>query len=80
MGYANILVAHSLRALASTTLNENGFDPDVVESVLSHLDKNEVRRTYNHAEYIERRREMMNWWSESIEIAFHRQHEPECYQ
>jgi len=69
MGYANILVAHGLRSLASTTLNENGFDPDVIESALSHLDKNEVRRAYNHAEYIERRRVMMLWWSEHIESA-----------
>ena len=69
MGYANILVAHGLRSLASTTLNENGFDPDVIESALSHLDKNEVRRAYNHAEYIERRRVMMHWWSEHIETA-----------
>ncbi len=69
MGYANVLVAHGLRSLASTTLNEQGFDYDVIESALSHLEKNEVRRAYNHAEYIERRRVMMHWWSKHIESA-----------
>jgi integrase len=69
MGYHNKLVAHGLRALASTTLNEQGFDSDIIESALAHVDKNEVRRTYNRAEYLERRRVLMCWWSEHIELA-----------
>ena len=69
MGYHGILVAHGLRALASTTLNEKGFDPDLIEACLAHVDKNEVRAAYNRAEYIERRKEVMNWWSDHIEKA-----------
>ena len=69
MGYKNRLVAHGLRALASTTLNEKGFNPDVIEAALSHVDKNEVRRAYNRAEYLDSRRELMCWWSEHIEQA-----------
>lgn len=69
MGYGGLLVAHGLRALASTTLNEQGFDRDVVEAAMSHVDKNEVRRAYNRAEYLERRKVMMCWWSEHIEKA-----------
>lgn len=70
MGFNGQLVSHGLRALASTTLNEKGsFDPDVIEAALAHVDKNEVRRAYNRAEYLHRRREMMNWWSEHIEKA-----------
>ncbi len=69
MGYKNKLVAHGLRALASTTLNEQGHDPDVIEAALSHVDKNEVRRAYNRAEYLERRRVLMCWWSQHIETA-----------
>jgi len=61
------LVSHGLRALASTTLNEQGFDPDVIEAALTHIDKNEVRRAYNRAEYIERRRVLMCWRSNHIE-------------
>jgi len=56
MGYKNKLVAHGLRSLASTTLNELGHDSDVIEAALAHVDKNEVRRAYNRAEYLERRR------------------------
>ncbi|MDO6525370.1 integrase domain-containing protein [Motilimonas sp. 1_MG-2023] len=66
MGYEKRLVAHGLRALASTTLNQHGFDADVVEAALAHVDKNEVRRAYNRSDYFERRRVMMDWWSKTI--------------
>jgi len=69
MGYQNILVAHGLRSLASTTLNEQAFDSDVVESCLAHIDSNSVRRAYNRTDYLERRRKVMCWWSEHIERA-----------
>lgn len=67
MGYKQKLVAHGLRALASTTLNEEGFDPDVIEAALAHVDSNEVRRAYNRADYLKRRSKMMTWWSKHIE-------------
>ncbi|GAW95507.1 MULTISPECIES: integrase domain-containing protein [Colwellia] len=69
MGYKDKLVGHGLRSLASTTLNEQGFDADVIEAALAHADKNEVRRIYNRADYLERRRKLMYWWSEHIEQA-----------
>ncbi len=69
MGYKNKLVAHGLRALASTTLNEQGHNPDVIEAALAHVDKNESRRPYNRAEYLERRRVLMCWWSAHIVAA-----------
>ncbi|MEZ9718742.1 integrase domain-containing protein [Vibrio cyclitrophicus] len=69
MGFAGRLVSHGLRALASTTLNEQGFDPDEIEACLAHVDKNEVRRAYNRTDYLERRRKVMDWWGEHIEQA-----------
>ncbi len=69
MGFKGILVSHGLRALASTTLNEQGFAPDVIEAALAHVDNNDVRAAYNRAEYIEQRRVMMQWWSDHIESA-----------
>ena len=69
MGYKGKLVAHGLRALASTTLNEQGFDLDVIEVALAHIDKNSIRAAYNRADYLERRKTMMCWWSEHIEQA-----------
>lgn len=69
MGYKDRLVAHGMRALASTTLNEYGHEPELIEAALAHVDKNEVRAAYNRAEYIERRRPLMAWWSNHIEFA-----------
>jgi integrase len=69
MGFQGRLVSHGLRALASTTLNEQGFDPDVIEAALAHVDQNAIRAAYNRAEYLERRRVMMCWWSNCIESA-----------
>lgn len=69
MGYGKQLVAHGLRSLASTVLNEQGFDPDIIEAALAHTNKNEVRNAYNRTDYIERRKPLMFWWSEYIDKA-----------
>ncbi|WP_217542186.1 integrase domain-containing protein [Vibrio metschnikovii] len=69
MGFAGRLVSHGLRSLASTTLNEQGFDRDLIEAALAHVDDNQVRSAYNRTDYLERRRPMMSWWSEHIEEA-----------
>jgi integrase len=75
MGFKGRLVAHGFRSIASTTLNEQGFDPDVIESALSHIDGNTVRAAYNRAEYLNQRRVMMQWWSDHIEEAATGKHE-----
>ncbi|MDF2043717.1 MULTISPECIES: integrase domain-containing protein [unclassified Pantoea] len=62
IGYGGKLVAHGLRSIASTALNEASFNPDVIESALAHCDKNEVRRAYNRSTYLEQRKDMMSWW------------------
>lgn len=69
MGYHGKLVAHGMRSIASTALNEQGFDPDVIESCLAHVDKNESRAAYNRTDYFERRKTVMCWWSNYIEQA-----------
>ncbi len=69
MGFAGRLVSHGLRSLASTTLNEQGFDKDIIEAALAHVDDNQVRSAYNRTDYLERRRPMMSWWSGCIEEA-----------
>lgn len=69
MGFEKRLVSHGLRALASTTLNENDFNYDVIEAALAHSDSNEVRAAYNRATYLQQRREMMQWWSDHIDEA-----------
>lgn len=69
MGFAGRLVSHGLRSLASTTLNEQGFDRDLIEAALAHVEDNQVRSAYNRTDYLERRRPMMCWWSEYIQEA-----------
>ncbi|UXH27258.1 MULTISPECIES: integrase domain-containing protein [Vibrio] len=53
MGFAGRLVSHGLRSLASTTLNEQGFDRDLIEASLAHVDDNQVRSAYNRTDYLE---------------------------
>ena len=60
MGFDKRLVAHGLRSLVSTVLNEQGFDADVIEAALAHIGKNEVRNAYNRANYLERRKLVMS--------------------
>lgn len=69
MGFQDRLVSHGLRSMASTILNEHGWDPELIEVALAHVDKDEVRSAYNRADYIARRRPMMAWWSEYIQKA-----------
>ncbi len=66
MGFAGRLVSHGLRSLASTTLNEQGFEADLIEAALAHIDDNLVRSAYNRTDYLERRKPMMCWWSGHI--------------
>ena len=69
MGFEGRLVSHGMRSMASTILNEHGWEPELIEVALAHVDKDEVRSAYNRADYIERRRPMMAWWSEHIQKA-----------
>lgn len=69
IGYAGKLVAHGMRSIASTAMNETGFNSDVIESALAHIEKNEVRRAYNRALYLEQRKELMQWWGNFINKA-----------
>ncbi|EPY4332235.1 phage integrase [Klebsiella pneumoniae] len=71
IGYGGKLVAHGLRSIASTAMNEAGFNPDVIEASLAHSDKNEVRRAYNRSIYLEQRIVLMNWWGEYCKYENH---------
>lgn len=69
MGFKGRQTSHGLRALASTTLNEQNFDADIIEAALSHVDRDKVRSAYNRTDYLERRKVLMAWWSNHIEEA-----------
>lgn len=66
IGYGGKLVAHGLRSIASTALNEAGFNPDVIEAALAHSDRNEVRKAYNRSTYLIQRVELMDWWGDKV--------------
>jgi integrase len=66
-GYKDKATPHGIRATASTTLNENGFRADIIERQLAHTERNSVRASYNHAQYLLERREMMDWWGNYVE-------------
>ncbi|TKU79573.1 integrase domain-containing protein [Citrobacter sp. wls708] len=71
IGFSGRLVAHGLRSIASTAMNEVGFNPDAIEAALAHSDKNEVRRAYNRSTYLDQRVELMAWWGNQV-YAFYR--------
>lgn len=66
IGYGGKLVAHGLRSIASTAMNEAGLNADVIEAALAHSDKNEVRKAYNRSIYLDARIELMDWWGQAI--------------
>lgn len=67
MGYKGMFSAHGFRATASTILNESGYRPDVIERQLAHAEKNAVRASYNQAQYLPERRDMMQQWADYID-------------
>ncbi len=67
LGYRTRTTGHGFRATASTILNEKGFRADVIERQLAHGERNKVRASYNFAQYLPERKQMMQWWAEYIE-------------
>ena len=61
------MTPHGFRSMASTRLNELSYSSDVIEVQLSHLPANKVRAAYNHAEYLDERRLMMQEWSDYLD-------------
>ena len=60
--------AHGFRATASTLLNEKGYRSDVIERQLAHAERDKVRASYNHAEYMDERKAMMQEWADLIDL------------
>ncbi len=56
------ITSHDFRATASTTLYEAGFRREIIEKQLAHAEMNRVVAAYNHAEYMQERREMMEFY------------------
>ena len=67
MGYTNAqMTGHGFRSMASTLLNEHGWNRDAIERQLAHGERDEVRAAYNYAEFLPERRKMMQWWADHL--------------
>jgi len=67
IGYHGKATAHGFRHTMSTILHEQGYNTAWIELQLAHVDKNTIRGTYNHAQYLEQRREMLQWYGDFVD-------------
>jgi integrase len=68
LGYTtDEMTGHGFRSIASTLLNEHGWNPDAIERQLAHGEQNGVRAAYNYAEHLPLRRQMMQAWADYLD-------------
>jgi integrase len=68
LGYTgDEMVSHGFRSRASTSLNELGWEPDLIELQLAHAERDEVRGAYNRAQRLTDRRKMMQAWADYLD-------------
>jgi integrase len=67
IGWATKFSPHATRTTGSTRLNDMGYSADWIERQLAHVEQNAVRRTYNHADYLDGRRGMMQNWADMLD-------------
>ncbi|PUA17317.1 integrase arm-type DNA-binding domain-containing protein [Glaciimonas sp. PCH181] len=68
LGYSKEeMTGHGFRSMASTHLNEQGWNPDAIERQLAHGERDPVRGAYNFAEYLGERRNMMQSWADFLD-------------
>ncbi|MGX2948506.1 integrase arm-type DNA-binding domain-containing protein [Frederiksenia canicola] len=65
--YKGVLKGHGLRSIASTYLNEQLINYDVVEACLSHIIADQTRKAYNRSDYLEQRVDVMQLWADYVE-------------
>ncbi|MEZ3499808.1 tyrosine-type recombinase/integrase [Pantoea sp. KPR_PJ] len=67
IGYGGKATGHGFRHTMSTILHEQGYNTAWIETQLAHADKNSIRGTYNHAQYLDGRREMLQWYADYMD-------------
>ena len=68
MGLRSKATIHGFRSQASSILNESGkWNPDAIERQLAHSEKDQVRAAYNRANYLEERKQMMQWYADHLD-------------
>ncbi|WNI84406.1 tyrosine-type recombinase/integrase [Citrobacter portucalensis] len=71
IGYDGKATGHGFRHTMSTILHEQGYNTAWIETQLAHVDKNSIRGTYNHAQYLDGRREMLQWYADYMDSLNH---------
>ena len=67
LGYSkDEMTGHGFRSIASTLLNEQGWNRDAVERQLAHSERDGVRAAYNRAEHLPERVRMMQEWADYL--------------
>lgn len=66
IGYKGQTCSHGFRHQFSTVLNEKHWSSDAIEMQLAHVSGG-TRSVYNHAAYLDTRREMMQWWADWLD-------------
>jgi len=68
LGYtSDEMTGHGFRSMASTRLNEQGWNRDAIERQLAHAERDDVRAAYNYAEHLPERKKMMQWWADYLD-------------
>ena len=68
LGYAvGDMTGHGFRSMASTLLNEQGWNRDAIERQLAHAERDDIRAAYNYAEHMPERRKMMQAWADYLD-------------
>jgi len=68
LGYAKEeITSHGFRSMASTLLNEQGWNRDAIERQLAHGERDPIRAAYNYAEFLPERRKMMQAWADYLD-------------
>lgn len=61
---------HGWRSALSTNAHEvGGFDPEVIEFALDHIDDSKVARAYDRGDRLAKRVSLANWWGTQLELA-----------
>jgi integrase len=61
------MTAHGFRSMASTLLNEQGWNRDAIERQLARGERDAIRAAYNYAEHLPERRKMMQAWADYLD-------------
>lgn len=72
IGWSDDTTIHGFRAIASSTLKDNGFRHEVVEKQLAHTGRDKIANAYDYmARYMDERKNLMQWWADFLDEQQH---------